>query len=84
MGEYIAFDSHKHYTLAEREEVETGRTRQSRIEHRRGALRRYLDAAPPGTAVAVEALGSWYWIVEEIEQAGCVPRLAWTRRSRPS
>jgi hypothetical protein len=27
MKEYIAFDSHKHYTLAERENVRTGRCR---------------------------------------------------------
>jgi transposase len=82
MDEYIAFDSHKHYTLAEREEVETGRTKQTRIEHRRGALRGYLDDAAPGTPVAVEATGNWYWIVEEIEQAGCVPRLVHPRKAK--
>lgn len=46
-------------------------TQQTRIEHRRGALRGYLDDTAPGTAMAVEAKGSWYWIVEEIEEAGC-------------
>jgi hypothetical protein len=33
MEEYIAFDSHKRYTLAEREDVRTGRVKQQRIEH---------------------------------------------------
>jgi len=82
MDEYIAFDSHKHYTLAEREEIETGRTEQTRIEHQRGALRGYLDDAAPGTAVAVEATGNWYWIIQEIEEAGCVPRLVHPRKAK--
>ena len=32
MREYIALDSHKHYSLAEREDVRTGRACQERIE----------------------------------------------------
>jgi transposase len=82
MKEYIAFDSHKHYTLAEREDVRTGRTRQDRIEHTRGAIRRYLSGCAAGTAVAVEAIGYWYWIVDEIEAAGCRPRLVHPRKAK--
>ena len=75
MGEYIAFDSHKRYTLAEREPVGDGQARQHRIEHRRGAIRDYLSKCAPGGAVAVEATGNWYWIVDEIESAGHTARL---------
>ncbi|MCX8005830.1 MAG: IS110 family transposase [Burkholderiaceae bacterium] len=75
MREYIAFDAHKHYTWAERETVESRRRRQCRIEHGPGAIRQYLADAEPGTAVAVEATGNWYWIVDEIEAAGCRPAL---------
>jgi len=82
MGEYIAFDSHKRYTLAEREDGATGRVGQTRIEHEPGAIRGYLAACQPGTAVAVEATGNWYWIVEEIEQAGLVPRLVHPRKAK--
>jgi len=82
MNEYIAFDSHKHYTLAERQEAKSGRTQQRRIEHRPGSIRRYLRGAPPGGSVAVEAMGSWYWIVDEIEQAGLVPRLIHARKAK--
>ncbi len=49
MKEYIAFDSHKHYTLAEREDHRTCRTRQQRIEHSPGAIRGYLKTCPSGT-----------------------------------
>jgi transposase len=82
MQEYIAFDSHKRYTLAERQEVRTGRTRQCRIEHRPGAFCEYLEGCARGTPVAVEATGNWYWIVSEIEQAGLVPRLVHPRKAK--
>ncbi len=82
MKEYISFDSHKHYTLAEREDRQTGRAVQHRIEHRRGAITQYLSTCEAGTPVAVEALGSWYWIVEEIEQARQVPLLVHPRRAK--
>ncbi len=82
MEEYISFDSHKHYTLAERENRKTGRTVQRRIDHAPGAIRDYLRPCEPGTAVAVEATGNWYWIVDEIEQAGLVPVLVHPRKAK--
>ena len=82
MKEYIAFDSHKGYTLAEREEVDSGRVVQERIEHRRGAIAAYLKEGEAGTAVAVEATGNWYWIVGEIEEAGKVARLVHPRKAK--
>jgi transposase len=82
MEEYIAFDSHKRYTWVEREEVESGRTVSGRVEHARGAIRRYLAGCAPGTPVAVEATANWYWIVEEIEQAGLQPLLVHPRKAK--
>jgi transposase len=82
MSEYISLDSHKHYSLLEREDVQTGRVRQQRIEHRPGAIRECLGGCGAGTAVAVEALGSWYWIVQEIEQAGLAPLLVHPRKAK--
>ena len=82
MKEYIAFDAHKRYTLAEREDARTGRIRQCRIEHQRGSIRRHLRGCEAHTPVAVEATGNWYWIVEEIEQAGLEPRLVHPRKAK--
>jgi len=82
MREYIAFDSHKHYTWVEREEVESGRRVSGRLEHARGAIRRYLSGCAPGTPVAVEATANWYWIVAEIEQAGLRPLLVHPRKAK--
>jgi transposase len=82
VGEYIAFDSHKHYTLAEREDSESGRVEQCKLAHDRGTLAAYLARCEPGTAVAVEATGNWYWIVGEIEQAAMKPLLVHPRKAK--
>jgi transposase len=82
MEDYIAFDSHKRYTWVEHEEANTRKIRQYRLEHAPGAIRQALAGCAPGTAVAIEATANWYWITEEIEQAGCVPRLVHPRKAK--
>lgn len=82
MKEYIAFDSHKRYTLMEREDAQTGRTVQLRVNHSPGAIRSCLRECEAGSAVAVEATGNWYWIVHEIEQAGLQPQLVHPRKAK--
>ena len=81
MKEYIAFDSHKHYTLMERENRETGRAVQLRVTHQPGAILSCLRNCEAGSEVAVEATGNWYWIVSEIEQAGLKPQLVHPRKA---
>ena len=82
MKEYIAPDSHKRYSLLEREEARTGRTVQLRIAHERGAVSACLRQCQPGSAVALEATGHWYWIVGEIEAAGLRPLLVHPRKAK--
>jgi transposase len=82
MEEYIAFDSHKHYTLMEREPMEGGKVRHDRVEHEPGAIRKALAGCRPGTPVALEATANWYWIVDEIEQARLVPKLVHPRKAK--
>ena len=82
MTECIAFECHGRYTLMEREDAASGRCHQTRTEHRQGAIRAALAGCAPGTSVAVEATGNWYWIVDEIEQAGLVPRLVHPRKAK--
>jgi len=36
----------------------------------------------PGSSVAVETVGNWYWLVDEIEAAGMVPRLVHARKAK--
>jgi transposase len=82
MEEYIAFDSHKRYTWVDRRDRSTGKSRGYRLEHAPGAVRDYLSGCEAGTAVAVEATGNWYWITDEIEQAGLVPQLVHPRKAK--
>jgi len=82
MSQYIAFDSHKRYTWVDRQDHSTGKSNGHRLEHAPGAVRKYLSGSEPGTAVAVEATGNWYWIIDEIEQAGLQPRLVHPRKAK--
>lgn len=78
----IAFDSHKHYTWALVQD-QTGKVLcEQRINHTKGALREFLVAFDEGSPVAVETIGNWYWITDEIEQAGMVPLLVNARRAK--
>jgi transposase len=82
MEEYIAFDAHKRYTWVEHEQANTRKIRQYRLEHAPGAIRQALAGCAPGTPVAIEATANWYWITEEIAQAGCVPLLVHPRKAK--
>lgn len=80
--EYIAFDAHKRYTLASVVRPDGGLVREQRIPHERGALQQFLERCEQGSPVAVETIGNWYWIVDEIEAAGCVPKLVHARKAK--
>ncbi len=82
MKEFIALDAHKRYSWMEREEVKSRKVRYARIEHAPGAIREGLQGREKGTSVAVEATGNWYWIVDEIEQAGLEPKLVHPRKAK--
>jgi transposase len=73
--ENIAFDSHKHYTFCSVEDSLGKFVTEHKIEHELGAIRTYLSQFTPGSLVAVETIGNWYWIVDEIEEAGMIPQL---------
>lgn len=80
--QYIAFDSHMRYTIAVAEEEGGRNRRRRRIDHCHGAIRNYLADFPPATQVALEAVGSWYWVVDEIEAAGMTPKLVHAGKAR--
>jgi len=72
----IGCDAHKHYSLFAVLDHRGRPVEQTRVNHEPGAIRAFVSRFPPGTPVALETVGNWYWIVDEIEQAGCVPLLA--------
>lgn len=81
MNEYIALDAHKRYSWVDRED-HSGKSWSHRLEHAPGAVQAYLSGCAPGTPVAVEATGNWYWIIDEIEQAGLRPQLVHPRKAK--
>ena len=80
--ENIAFDSHKRYSLCSVEDMNGNQIEEQRIPHRPGAIRAYLGGFSPGSKVAVETIGNWYWIIDEIEAAGMVPLLVHARKAK--
>ena len=82
MENIIAFDSHKRYSLALVETKNGEKVAEQRINHKRGNIAGFLLPYPPGSPVAVETIGNWYWIVDEIEQAGMNPRLVHARKAK--
>ena len=80
--QYIAFDSHKRYTFASVEDHASGTVFDKRIDHERGALSAFLSTCEPGSPVAVETIGNWYWIVDEIEAAAMKPQLVHARKAK--
>jgi transposase len=56
--------------------------RQVRVNHGPGAIRGFLAEFPSGTPVALESVGNWYWIADEIEDAGCVPLLTHAAKAK--
>ena len=80
--QYIALDCHKRYTLASVEHATGGIVKEVRVAHARGAIQDFLAQCEPESPVAVEAVGNWYWIVDEIESAGMTPRLVHPRKAK--
>ena len=56
--EYIAFDAHKHYTLASVARPDGRLVREQRLAHERGAFQQFLARCEPGSPVALETVGN--------------------------
>jgi len=78
----IALDCHKRYSLASVETKNGKVVQEQRINHRPGSIEGFLGHCEAGSAVAVETVGNWYWIVDEIEHAGMKPKLVHARKAK--
>lgn len=72
----IGCDAHKHFSVFSVRDGQGQVCERCRVPHQRGAITAYLSRFPPDTPVALETIGNWYWLVDEIEEAGCRPLLA--------
>ncbi len=80
--EKIALDAHKRYSFISVESAPGKVTFEGRIDHFPGDIRSALKEFRPGSPVAVETIGNWYWIVDEIEGAGMKPHLVHARKAK--
>lgn len=76
MEYYIGCDAHKKYSvftgISEAGEIIPAQ----RVEHNRESYCSFLKSLPPASQIAVESVGNWYWLVDEMEKAGHRPALA--------
>jgi len=75
----LGCDAHKHFSLFAIRGPSGQIVDRVRINHYPGAIQSFLSQFPEGTPVALETVGNWYWIVDEIESSGCIPLLAHAR-----
>jgi transposase len=75
MEQFIGCDAHKKYSVFVAVNERGEASQQVRVGHDREQYRRYLAQLPPGSQIALEASGHYYWIVDEMEAAGHHPRL---------
>lgn len=82
MEEYIGCDAHKKYSVfvSMNERGEYGAA--ERVSHEGVQMQEYLRQLPQGRKIAVEASGSYYWLVDQMEAAGHEPHLADPRLSK--
>lgn len=76
MKQFIGCDAHKKFSVFASidEKGEYGPTH--RVGHDREVFRRFLAGLPAGSEIALETSGCYYWIVDDVERAGHIPRLA--------
>ncbi|HEY3304125.1 MAG TPA: IS110 family transposase [Candidatus Binatia bacterium] len=80
--EYIALDVHKKYTWARVESQVGERLFECRLAHDRGTIKGFVSKWSEGAPVAVETVGNWYWVVDEIEAGGGKPQLVNARLAK--
>jgi transposase len=75
MEQFIGCDAHKKFSVfvAVNEKGQTGEA--MRVAHDRQLYREFLTRLPARSAIAVEASGSYGWLVDEMERSGHRPRL---------
>jgi len=82
MKHYIGCDAHKKYSvfagISEAGEV----IEAQRVEHDRKVFRRFLETLPKASRIAVEATGNWYWLIDEMGEAGHIPSLVHAARAK--
>lgn len=76
MEQFIGCDAHKQFSVFSSIDEKGIYGRTIRVGHDRTVFRKFLQALPAASQIALETSGCYYWIVDEMEAAGHHPRLA--------
>jgi transposase len=76
MEQFIGCDAHKEFSVFVSMDEKGVYGRPVRVGHDREVFRKFLGQLPAGSQIALETSGCYYWMVDEMEQAGHRPRLA--------
>lgn len=82
MSKVFGCDAHKRYSVFDSMNERGQAGVAVRVENERGLFRRHLNGLPAGSRIAIESVGNWYWMIEEMERAGHVPRLAHAAKAK--
>jgi len=76
MKNFFGCDAHKKYSMFASINEEGHRAHCIKVKNDRHQFRCFLNTLPPGSPIAVETVGNWYWMIDDMERAGHVPKLA--------
>ena len=76
MTQFIGCDAHRRYSVFATVDEDGKLGPSIRVEHEPEQFRKFLRGLEPGSQVAVEASGGWYWLMSELEAAGLEGHLA--------
>jgi transposase len=82
MKRYYGCDAHKKYSIFTWIDERGEGGFYFKVLNCREELRDYLSSWPQASVIALETVGNWYWLVDEIEKAGHRPVLANAAKAR--
>jgi len=82
MRYYIGDDAHKKYSIFRMVDEKGQVSSPERVEHDKALYRKYLSTLPPGSPIAIESVGNWYWMIQTMEEAGHQPILVHPRKAK--
>lgn len=82
MKQYIGCDAHKQYSVFVAVDEAGHASPAQRVKHAGTEFHDFLCGLPPGSPIALETSGHWYWMVAAMEQAGHQPILVHARKAK--
>lgn len=79
---FIGCDAHRRYSVFVVMDERGQPGKAVSVSHDSNCYRNYLSTLPVHSRIALESVGNWYWMVEEIEKAGHQPFLAHARKAK--